>query len=342
MIVVMREGATKGEIDNVVGRLEEFGFAIHKSKGVERTIIGAIGEKKPIYLQSIEAMDGVERLVPILEPYKLVSHSFQKETTKVPVGDVVIGGDEVVVIAGPCAVESRDQLFAAARGVKAAGAQILRGGAFKPRTSPYSFQGLEEEGLKILAAARDQFGLPTVTEVVNPRDVELVEEYADMLQVGARNMQNFTLLREVGKSKLPVLLKRGLAATIEEWLMAAEYILSEGNRQVVLCERGIRTYETATRNTLDLSAVPLVKELGHLPIIVDPSHATGQRRLVAPMSRAAIAAGADGIAVEVHPDPGRALSDGPQSLNPQQFQELMEELGPLCQVLGRKLGGQDA
>lgn len=341
MIVVMREGASQREIGDVVTRLEEFGFTIHLSQGVERTIIGAIGEKKPIYLQSIEAMAGVERLVPILEPYKLVSHSFQEETTVVKVGDVAIGGQEVVVIAGPCAVESESQLFAAAQAVKKAGAKILRGGAFKPRTSPYSFQGLEEEGLKILAAAKGEFGLPTVTEVVNPRDVELVEKYADMLQVGARNMQNFTLLREVGQSKLPVLLKRGLAATIEEWLMAAEYILSEGNRQVVLCERGIRTYETATRNTLDLSAVPLVKELGHLPIIVDPSHATGRWRLVTPLARAAIAAGADGITVEVHPEPGRALSDGPQSLKPEHFQELMAQLKPLCEVMGRKLGGLD-
>jgi 3-deoxy-7-phosphoheptulonate synthase len=341
MIVVMRQGAGRQEIDAVVKRLEEFGFAIHLSEGVERTIIGAIGEKKPIYLQSVEAMDGVERLVPILEPFKLVSHSFQEETTVVKVGNVAIGGQGIVVMAGPCAVESRSQLFAAAQRVKEAGGQILRGGAFKPRTSPYSFQGLEEEGLKILAAARQKFGLPIVTEVVNPRDVELVQQYADMLQVGARNMQNFTLLREVGHSKLPVLLKRGLAATIEEWLMAAEYILSEGNRQVVLCERGIRTYETATRNTLDLSAVPLVKELGHLPIIVDPSHGTGQRKLVAPMAKAAIAAGADGLMVEVHPEPQRALSDGPQSLKPEHFQELMGQLKPLCEVMGRKLGDQN-
>lgn len=341
MIIVMQEGATKREIDAVVARLEEFGFAIHLSQGVERTIIGAIGEKKPIYLQSVEAMAGVARLVPILEPYKLVSHSFQRETTIVKVGEVAIGADEAVVIAGPCAVESPQQLAAAAAAVKKAGARILRGGAFKPRTSPYSFQGLEEEGLKILATGGKKFGLPVVTEVVNPQDVELVEKYADMLQVGARNMQNFTLLKEVGKSKLPVLLKRGLAATVEEWLMAAEYILSEGNRQVVLCERGIRTYETATRNTLDLSAVALVKELGHLPIIVDPSHATGHRKLVAPMSRAAIAAGADGLMVEVHPQPSRALSDGPQSLDPEQFQELMGEIRPICKVMGRRLGGSD-
>lgn len=339
MIVVMQEGATKAEVGAVVARLEEFGFSIHLSEGVERTIIGAIGEKKPVYLQSIEALTGVERLVPILEPYKLVSHSFQKETTVVKLGDVAIGGKEFVVMAGPCAVESREQLFAAAAAVKEQGAQILRGGAFKPRTSPYSFQGLEEEGLKILAAAREEYGLPIVTEVVNPSDVELVARYADMLQVGARNMQNFTLLREVGKSQLPVLLKRGLAATVEEWLMAAEYILSEGNRQVVLCERGIRTYETATRNTLDLSAVPLVKELGHLPIVVDPSHGTGRKSLIPAMSRAALAAGADGLMIEVHPDPSRARSDGPQSLNPEQFGELLNELRPFAQLMGRKLGG---
>ena len=337
MIVVMREGAGRQEIENVVARLREYGFSIHLSEGVERTIIGAIGEKKPIYLQSIEAMDGVEKLVPILEPYKLVSRSFQNDTTVVNVGSVTIGGPELVVMAGPCAVENEEQLFAAAKAVKEAGGHILRGGAFKPRTSPYSFQGLEEEGLKILAAARDEFGLPVVTEVVNPRDVELVEQYADMLQVGARNMQNFTLLREVGRSRLPVLLKRGLAATVEEWLMAAEYILSAANMQVVLCERGIRTYETKTRNTLDISAVPLVKELGHLPIIVDPSHAAGRWRLVPSLAKAAVAAGADGIMVEVHPDPQHALSDGPQSLRPDHFKDLVDELKALAQVVGRKL-----
>lgn len=342
MIVVMNGGASKAQIDHLKEKLEQWGFGIHLSQGVERTIIGAIGPKKPGIMEAIEAMEGVDRVVPILQPFKLASQEFQKEPTRVTVGGargraVVFGGPQLVVIAGPCAVENADQMLETARAVQRAGATMMRGGAFKPRTSPYAFQGLEEEGLKILKDVGQEVGIPFVTEVVNPMDVALVAEYADMLQVGARNMQNFTLLKEVGRSQKPVILKRGLAATIEEWLMAAEYILSEGNFQVVLCERGIRTYETSTRNTLDLSAIPLVKRLSHLPIIVDPSHGTGKRHLVTPLSRAAIAAGSDGLIIEVHPDPENALSDGPQSLNFCGFEKLMAEVGPIAAALGRQL-----
>jgi 3-deoxy-7-phosphoheptulonate synthase len=337
MIVIMNQKATPQQLENVQTRLKEWGFEIHLSKGVERTIIGAIGDKKPIVIQSIESMDGVDRVVPILQPYKLAGREFRSESTLVRVGDAVFGSDQIVVIAGPCAVESLDQLLETAKAVKAAGAHILRGGAFKPRTSPYAFQGLEEEGLKFLKAAREATGMPFVTEVVNPRDVEMVQEYTDMLQIGARNMQNFTLLREVGKARKPVLLKRGLSATIEEWLMAAEYIMSEGNYEVVLCERGIRTFETATRNTFDISAIPIIKRQSHLPVIADPSHASGKRHLIQPLACAAVAAGADGLMIEVHPDPERALSDGPQSLTPAQFGEVMQKIGPVAEAVGRVL-----
>ncbi|MBX6378572.1 MAG: 3-deoxy-7-phosphoheptulonate synthase [Clostridia bacterium] len=339
MIVVMRPGATEAEVEAVCERVRSLGFGAHVSKGAERTIVGAIGEMadKTVLVASIEAMPGVEKLVPILKPFKLVSREFKKEPTVVRVGDVAIGGDAVVVIGGPCAVESREQLLEAAREVKAAGGHVLRGGAYKPRTSPYSFQGLEEEGLRILAEARERFGIPFVTEVMSPETVPLVAEYADMLQVGARNMQNFALLRAVGRSGKPVLLKRGLAATIQEWLMAAEYILAEGNYHVVLCERGIRTFETETRNTLDLNAVPVVKELSHLPVVVDPSHGTGKARLVPAMARAAVAAGADGIIVEVHPNPALALSDGPQSLDPPGFAALVRSLRAVAAAVGRSL-----
>lgn len=338
MIVVMEHGAPKQSVDAVIRRLEELGFQTHLSKGTARTIVGAIGEKTPEIIDQIAAMSGVEKVVPILHPYKLASREFKEGNSRVDVGPVQFGGLELVIIAGPCAVECEEQLLAVAWACKEAGASMLRGGAYKPRTSPYSFQGLEEDGLKILALAREETGLPVVTEVVNPRDVELVAEYADMLQIGARNMQNFTLLREVGKSNKPVLLKRGLSATIEEWLMAAEYILSSGNHNVVLCERGIRTFETETRNTLDLSAVTAVKHLSHLPVIADPSHGTGKWRYVTPMARAAVAAGADGIIVEVHPKPDQALSDGPQSLTPANFAKMVQELRPLAQVLGRRVG----
>lgn len=337
MIIVMSPGAGQKQIDDVVRRLKGLGFGIHLSQGVERTIIGAIGDKKVLADVALEAMDGVEKIVPILQPFKLVSREFHPDDSEIPVNGTAVGGRRLAVMAGPCAVESREQLLEAARVVKAGGAQILRGGAFKPRTSPYSFQGLEEEGLKILAEAREETGLAVVTEVTDPRNVELVSAYADILQVGARNMQNFHLLREVGQCRKPVLLKRGLSATIEEWLMAAEYVMSGGNYQVILCERGIRTFETYTRNTLDLAAVPIVKHLSHLPVIVDPSHGTGKWRWVGPMSRAAIAAGADGLIIEVHPNPSEALSDGPQSLTPERFTDLMADLRAIAGTMGRTL-----
>lgn len=337
MIIVMNSKATEAQIDHVQKKLEQWGFGTHFSQGIERTIIGAIGPKRAGIMESIEAMDGVEKVVPILQPFKLASREFQKETTQVNVKGVIFGGTKLVIIAGPCAVENEEQMLEAARMVKKAGASMLRGGAFKPRTSPYAFQGLEEEGLKILKSVSTEVGIPFVTEVVNPRDVDLVACYADMFQIGARNMQNFTLLKEVGRTKKPVILKRGLAATIEEWLMAAEYILSEGNYQLVLCERGIRTYETSTRNTLDLSAIPSIQRLSHLPILADPSHGTGKRHLVLPLSRAAVAAGADGLLIEVHPDPESALSDGPQSLNFKEFEALMSEINLVAAAVRREI-----
>lgn len=337
MIVVMSPAAGRRELENVINRLKEMNFGVHLSQGVERTIIGAIGEKTPEILESTAAMPGVEKVVPILKPFKLASRDFKAETTLVQVGPVTFGGRKVVVIAGPCAVEDREQLLSVAAALKKMGVHMLRGGAYKPRTSPYSFQGLEREGLELLKAAREETGLPVVTEVVSPQEVELVAEYSDMLQVGARNMQNFILLREVGRAKKPVILKRGPAAKVEEWLMAAEYIMKEGNFQVVLCERGIRTFETATRNTLDISAVPLVKQLSHLPVIADPSHGAGRKDLVPALARAILAAGADGLMVEVHPCPEKALSDGPQSLNPEEFSGLMREIAPLAGAVGREL-----
>lgn len=337
MIIVMNAKATEAQIDHVRKKLEQWGFGTHFSQGIERTIIGAIGPKRAGIMESIEAMDGVEKVIPILQPFKLASREFQKETTQVNVNGVIFGGTKLVIVAGPCAVENEEQMLNTARMVKKAGASMLRGGAFKPRTSPYAFQGLEEEGLKILKSVSAEVGIPFVTEVVNPRDVDLVARYADMFQIGARNMQNFTLLKEVGKTKKPVILKRGLAATIEEWLMAAEYILSEGNFAVVLCERGIRTYETSTRNTLDLSAIPAIQRLSHLPILADPSHGTGKRHLVLPLSRAAVAAGADGLLIEVHPDPESALSDGPQSLNFSEFETLMNEIKPIAAAIRREI-----
>ncbi|MDI6871301.1 MAG: 3-deoxy-7-phosphoheptulonate synthase [Bacillota bacterium] len=337
MIVVMEPKADEAKIQAVIARLQELGLGVHLSRGVERTIIGAIGEKKDNAIEILEAMDGVEKVVPILAPFKLAGRELQETPSVVEVDGVRFGDREVVLIAGPCAVEGEAQLFETAELVKAAGGSMLRGGAFKPRTSPYAFQGLGREGLKLLAEARRRTGLPVVSEVLDPKDVELVAEYVDMLQIGARNMQNFSLLREVGKTRRPVLLKRGISATVEEWLLAAEYVLREGNRAVVLCERGIRTYEPATRNTLDLSAIPLVKHLSHLPVIVDPSHAAGKWRLVPALAKAAVAAGADGLMIEVHPHPDHALSDGPQSLNPANFRRLVEELRPLAQAVGRAL-----
>lgn len=333
MIIVMQPQATEEQIQQVIARVEAAGLKVHLSKGEFRTIIGLIGDKKDIMNLPVEAFDGVEKAVPITVSYKLVSREFHPESTVVDVDGVKVGSSHLVVMAGPCAVESREQLLEAAEVVKDAGAQFLRGGAFKPRTSPYSFQGLEEQGLKYLAEARETTGLKIVTEVMDAESVELVASYADVLQVGARNMQNFRLLRAVGQAHKPVLLKRGIAATINEWLLAAEYILNEGNYQVMLCERGIRTFEDYTRNTLDLSAVAAVKRLSHLPVIVDPSHGTGRWRLVRPMSLAAVAAGADGLLIEMHPNPAEALSDGPQSLNPANFAALMEDVHGLAAYL---------
>jgi 3-deoxy-7-phosphoheptulonate synthase len=337
MIIITKRGISAQQLNAVVAWVEDQGYAVHLSEGEERTIIGIIGNGRPLNRQQIERMAGVERTVPILQPFKLAGREFHQQDTIVKVNGVSIGGDPVVVMAGPCAVESRDQLLETARAVKAAGAHILRGGAFKPRTSPYSFQGLGEEGLRLLAEARDETGLPVVTEVMEPQQVELVVTYADILQVGARNMQNYSLLHAVGEAGRPVLLKRGMMSTIEELLMAAEYILSHGNSRVILCERGIRTFEPYTRNTLDISAIPLLKKLSHLPVIADPSHGTGKWELVAPTARAAIAAGADGLMIEVHPQPEAALSDGAQSLKPDRFAELMEGMGLIAQAVGRRL-----
>ncbi|AEF94858.1 phospho-2-dehydro-3-deoxyheptonate aldolase [Desulfotomaculum nigrificans CO-1-SRB] len=338
MIVVMSQKADSKHVDAVLERLKRAGFQIHLSQGVERTIIGAIGDKTRMRDLALEAMPEVESVVPILQPYKLASRAFKEQDTIVKVGDLEIGGGNIQVMAGPCAVESREQLLEAAQLVKAAGATLLRGGAFKPRTSPYSFQGLEEAGLKLLAEAREKTGLKIVTEVMDASTLPMVAHYADVLQIGTRNMQNFFLLREVAKVNKPVLLKRGASATIEEWLMAAEYIMAGGNYNVILCERGIRTFENFTRNTLDLGAVPVVKYLSHLPVIVDPSHALGKWRFVAPMSLAAVAAGADGLLIEVHPNPAEALCDGPQSLTPENFHALMQQLKDVAGVFGKRMG----
>jgi 3-deoxy-7-phosphoheptulonate synthase len=327
MIVVMKSQATEKQIEDVIRWIESVGYKAHPSHGVERTIIGAVGDNRDkAILRYAESLPGVEKTMPILKPYKLASRESHEGNTVVSVGKIKIGGPEFVVMAGPCSIESEEQLLESAYIAKKGGAQILRGGAYKPRTSPYSFQGMDAEGVKILDQVRVRASMPVVTEVVNPADVDLVESYADMLQIGARNIQNFALLKEVGRSQKPVLLKRGMMTTIEELLMSAEYILSSGNSQVILCERGIRTFETATRNTLDLSAVPVLKGLTHLPVIVDPSHAAGHWRYVIPLSRAAVAVGADGLIVEVHPEPEKAVSDGAQSLKPEKFYQLMDEL----------------
>lgn len=326
MIIVMEKGATKGQLAEITARIQGFGLEPHVIVGVARTVIGIVGDKHGLGPDAFAGLPGVDKAVPIMAPYKLASRDAKHEDTVVQVGNVAIGGEDVVFMAGPCAIESEEQILETAHAVKAAGATMLRGGAFKPRTSPYSFQGLGELGLKLLAEAGRATGLPVISEVIEPGDVELVAQYVDVLQIGARNMQNFSLLRKVGQMHVPVLLKRGLAATIEEWLMAAEYIMSEGNYQVILCERGIRTYETATRNTLDVAAIALARKLSHLPVIADPSHATGQAELVAPTGCAAIAAGAQGLMVEVHPDPNSALSDGPQSLTPSEFAKMVTQV----------------
>ncbi len=335
MIVVMEIGSKENELNEVCRKAELLGFTPHVIYGKERNVVGLVGLGDRDNIRIIEDMPGVDRVVPISKPYKLASKEVKKEPSIVEVCGVKFGGEEITVIAGPCSVENEEQIIKTAEYVKAAGAKMLRGGAFKPRTSPYAFQGLGEEGLKLLAKARDVTGLPVVTEVVNPRDVDVVNRYTDMFQVGARNIQNFALLSLLGQTGKPVLLKRGMATTIEEFLLAAEYILAEGNRNVVLCERGIRTFETSTRNTLDISCVPVVKEKSHLPIIIDPSHAAGHWHYVPSLSKAAIAAGADGLIIEVHPDPENALSDGAQSLKPDMFLRLMGELKAIALAVGR-------
>ncbi len=338
MIIVLKSGVTDAELEAVCRRVVELGYQPHTIRGEFKTVIGAVGEERgKADLRILEAMETVERVVPIQQPFKLASKEIKPELSEVRVNGVPIGGARVVVMAGPCSVESASQVLEVAEAVKAAGASILRGGAYKPRTSPYAFQGLKEQGLKYLAEARKRTGLPVVTEVLETESVELVAEYADILQIGARNVQNFTLLRRVGETGKPVLLKRGMATSIQEWLLSAEYILSSGNPNVILCERGIRTFETATRFTLDLNAVPVVKKLSHLPVIVDPSHGTGHWDLVAPMAKGAVACGADGLIIEVHPRPEEALSDGPQSLKPAKFAQLMQELRAVALAVGRTL-----
>ncbi len=337
MIIVMKPEATNEDLLAVENKITSEGLDFHLSKGSSRTIVGVIGDKKKIAGLQMNSFSGVEKTVSITEKYKLVSRDFKKEDSIIDVNGVKIGGDNFVVMAGPCSVESREQLLEAAKAVKASGAKFLRGGAFKPRTSPYDFQGLGIEGLQMMRSVGDEVGLNIVTEIVNINDLDTICQYADMLQVGARNMQNFQLLKEIGHTKKPVLLKRGLCATISEWLNAAEYIASGGNYNIVLCERGIRTYETFTRNTLDLSAVAAVKELSHLPIIADPSHGTGRWQMVRPMARAAVAAGADGLMIEVHPHPEVALSDGDQSLTPANFKLVMNEVKEIAAIMGKKL-----
>ncbi len=336
MVVVMEERATETQIEQVVARLVEMGMDVHKSTGVTRTVLGAVGQGQPD-AGLIELMEGVHEVLRISEPYKLASRTFKPDGTVVTVGDVRIGGDEVIVMAGPCSAENEAQVRSTAAAVRRAGAKIFRGGAFKPRSSPYSFQGLGEEGLKLLRDASTAENLQLVSEVMDVSQIEVVGKYCDIFQVGARNMQNYTLLRELGHARKPVLLKRGLMATIEELLLSAEYILSGGNTEVILCERGIRTFETATRNTFDISAIPVVKKLSHLPIVADPSHGAGRRDMVAPMARAAVAAGADGLIIEVHTDPDRALSDGAQSMFPAQFDRLMAELRIIAPAIGRSI-----
>lgn len=337
MIVVMQKEATLKQTGAVIKKIEDLGFRPHMSEGTEKTIIGVIGDERKLSQEALAVMPGVESVVPILKPFKLASREFKPEKTVVKINGTEIGGDRITVIAGPCAVESYDQVLEAAIAAKEAGAHVLRGGAFKPRSSPYSFQGLGEEGLKILKSVGEKVGLPIITEVMTPELGDLVADYADILQIGARNMQNFALLEKVGKISRPVLLKRGLMSTIEELLMSAEYILSNGNRNVILCERGIRTFEKYTRNTLDISAVPVIQKMSHLPVIVDPSHATGERYLISPLSLGAVATGADGIMVEIHPDPDHALCDGYQSLPLPQFQEMMSRLRAVARSVGKKI-----
>jgi len=342
MIVVMKTGSSRDEISRVVNRIEVGGLKAHISQGIEHTVIGVLGQTFPELRDALELLPGVEQVIPVSKPYKLASREFHPQDTIVELGGVTIGGNGIVVMAGPCAVEGEEQLLSTAQAVKAAGATILRGGAFKPRTSPYQFRGLGESGLKILAQAGKETQMPIITEVMAPEHVDLVAKYADILQIGARNMQNFVLLDEVGKTKKPVLLKRGLSSNIQEWLLAAEYILAQGNEQVILCERGIRTFENYTRNTMDISAIPIIEKVSHLPIIADPSHATGKWYLVLPLALAAVAAGADGLLIEVHPNPDLALADGPQSLTFDNFRLLMAQLLPIAEARNRKLATPSA
>jgi 3-deoxy-7-phosphoheptulonate synthase len=337
MLVVMQQGAAEAQIQAVIDRMVSEGYDVHRSTGVMHTVLGGVGGKVDVDLEIFEVMEGVKEAHRIASPYKLASRNFKPGGTVVKIGGVSIGGEQVVVMAGPCSVESREQIDCIAELVARAGARVIRGGAFKPRSSPYSFQGLGAEGLQMLRAAADRNGLLVVSEVMDQTQIPLVAEYSDILQVGARNMQNFNLLRELGKLRKPVLLKRGIAATVEELLLSAEYIMAGGNYDVILCERGIRTFETYTRNTMDISAIPVVKKLSHLPMMADPSHGTGRRDKVAPMARAAVAAGADGLLIEVHPDPDRALSDGAQSLRPEQFEELMGQLRMIAPAVGRTI-----
>jgi 3-deoxy-7-phosphoheptulonate synthase len=335
MVVVMSQRATEAQIESVIERLNGYGFDVHRSSGVNQTVLGAIGVQPDFDVRHIKVLEGVADVYRITSPYKFASRAWRDQDTTIEIGDVRIGGDEVVVMAGPCAVESAEQMDAVGAFVAASGARFLRGGAFKPRSSPYSFQGLGEEGLRLLRETGDRYGLLVVTEVMRPSQVDIVTQYTDVLQLGARNMQNFDLLREVGRADKPVLLKRGLSATVDEWLMSAEYVMASGNPHVILCERGIRTFETSTRNTLDLSAVPVVQQRSHLPVFVDPSHGVGLRDKVTPLARAAIAVGADGLIIEVHPDPPTALSDGPQSLYFEQFAEMMLQLRRVAEAVGR-------
>ncbi len=343
MMIIMRTNATQEQIGAVVSQVEQYGLKAHLSTGEERTVIGVVGDGRPISMREhFSLLDGVDRIVAISHPYKLVSREFIPETSSFPLDGALIGGDGVVIIAGPCSVESRSQVMEIAWAVREAGAHALRGGVYKPRTSPYSFQGLGDEGLELLAEVRQAVGLPVVTEVMTPEQIPMVAQHADVLQIGARNMQNFSLLRAAGASQHPVLLKRGISATIEELLMAAEYLLSEGNRRVILCERGIRTFETSTRNTTDINAIPVLKSLTHLPVILDPSHSTGNWEFVAPVARAGIAAGADGLIIEVHNHPEAALSDGGQCLKPEKFAELVRQVRLIAQAIGREVAPRNA
>ena len=337
MVVILKNNATDEQIKDVVKHLEDYGFQIHESRGVQKTIIGAIGVKPGFDIRKVKILDGVSDVYRVTAPYKLASRSFKEENTIIKINDVEIGGDEIILMAGPCSIESEDQIFRLAKVVAESGSKILRGGAFKPRTSPYSFQGMGEEGLRLMRNAADEYGLLVITEVMQIDQIPLIEKYTDIFQIGARNMQNFSLLKELGNTQKAVMIKRGLAATIEDWLMAAEYVLASGNPNVMLCERGIRTFETYTRNTFDLSAIPVVHKLSHLPVVADPSHATGLRDQVPPMARAAVAAGADSLMIEIHDNPEEAFSDGPQALLPKEYIELVQELRVIATAISRTI-----